>query len=87
MYYIMAHFSKFLPGGGKSWRIDTQVSGKDMDDNKVQFVGFWNEERNQSVVIVQNRGDRDQSVSITVNPTGSFFRLQVEGNSVKTVIF
>ena len=87
MYYTMAHFSKFLPGRGKSWRIDTQVSDLAKDD-VLQVVGFWNDERKQSVVIVQNRGDQDRSVSIEVKGSpGAAFMLSAEGNSLKTIVF
>ncbi len=76
MYYVMAHFSKFIPPGSVKIQMDPLP--------KLDSVAFKTPS-NQIVVVVHNRGSK--SVDYSIRYMDKSISGQADGDSLQTIVF
>lgn len=83
MYYILAHFSKYLRPGAV--RVELQGTFK----SDPQIVAFTNLglEGFEYLLIIQNRLDRTKTFLVQVDGSSKSLKVQLEENSVATLLF
>ncbi|KAJ9573850.1 hypothetical protein L9F63_008774, partial [Diploptera punctata] len=79
MYYVLAHFSKFVPQG--SQRIELFTT----DDKGIENVAFVDPNGN-TVIIFLNRNEEAVSVAVT-DPDHGAFNLNVEASSIISILY
>ncbi|KAJ9573852.1 hypothetical protein L9F63_008776 [Diploptera punctata] len=79
MYYVLAHFSKFVPQGSQRIQLSTT------DDKGIENVAFVDPNGN-TVVIFLNRNDGPVSLAVK-DPNRGVFNLNMDPRSIVSVIY
>jgi glucosylceramidase len=84
MYYVMGHFSKFLPPQSVRVTLTASAAATTALDN-VDRVAFYTPE-NQVVLVLQNRDTTPHTVRVSLSFEGRHANVTLPANSVQTVI-